>query len=88
MGAEERAAARRAKDGKKTLPIWWKGIIYFCSTCSAAGGWLYTSGGFASKVYGCTVEISTLDDFVANGIAFCGAVALIAIFGGLYHLEN
>jgi hypothetical protein len=86
--AKERAAAKAAKDSKKVLPGWWKTSLYGSALWTAATGWLYSSGGFKSKFYGCTVEISTLDSFMATSIIVSGLVLLVSLFGGLYHLEN
>lgn len=88
MGATERAAARAAKADKRVLPGWWKAVLYGSAAWTASAGWVYSSGWFKSRAYGCTVEISTLDSFMATSIIISGLFLLVSLFGGLYHLEN
>ena len=85
---QKKANAAAEKESKKTLPMWWKALMYGATIWSGIGGSLYASGFWASKMYACTVEISTLDSWMADSIVVGAMLAVITIFGGMYHLEN
>jgi hypothetical protein len=87
LSRAEQAALEAANKAKK-LPAPFKMVMYGSVIWCAVGGWLYTSGWWASKKYGCTVEVSTLDGLISDSIAVAGIIAIITIISGFYHLEN
>jgi len=88
--AKQRAEREaREKGGGRSLPTWWKLVIYISAGILSFGKLVYSVGWFnIVTADNCVIVPSTFDIMFSDIVSAASLVFFVMVVAGFHHLEN
>ena len=87
--AKQKAEREARGGGGKSLPLWWKMIIYVSAGVLSFGKLIYAIGWFnIVTADNCVMQPSTFDVMFNDLTSAASLVFFVMVIAGFHHLEN